>query len=95
MIHFVVPQVHDRLIREYLELWGRDVASRFDVIHTETLPARRELRRGTYVLAALDQYSSGTAALVAAIHAQLATKQSGSRLRDPGRIHQPSGGLVE
>lgn len=88
MIHFVVPQVHDRLIREYLELWGRDVASRFDVIHTETLPARRELRRGTYVLAALDQYSSGTAALVAAIHAQLSGHEGVRFLNHPSSTLQ-------
>jgi hypothetical protein len=71
MIYYIVPEVHNRLITEYLELWGRDVASRIQVVHTETLPQRRELARGTYVLSAIDQYSSGMAALVAAMHRQL------------------------
>ena len=55
MIYFVIPEAHGRGIREYLELWGRDVASRIDVIHTEALPGRREFGRGTYVLSAIDQ----------------------------------------
>ena len=79
MIHFVVPEAHDRLIREYLELWGQDVASRFEVVHAETLPTRRAFQRGTYVLAALDQYSSGMSALIASIHRQL-SDQDGIRI---------------
>jgi hypothetical protein len=83
MIHFVVPEAHSRLIREYLELWGRDVASRFEIVHTETLPGRTRFARGTYVLAALDQYSSGMAALVASIHRQLAAHDGVRFLNHP------------
>jgi hypothetical protein len=88
MIYFVVPAAHRRLIQEYLELWGRDVASRVEIVHTETLPTRRELARGTYVLAAIDQYSSGMAALVAAIHRQLSEREGIRFLNHPSHTLQ-------
>ena len=88
MIYFVVPEVHDRLIREYLELWGRDVASRIEVVHTETLAARRAFAPGTYVLAAIDQYSSGVAALIADIHRQLSGRAGFRFLNHPSSTLQ-------
>ncbi len=88
MIYFVVPEAHNRLIREYLELWGKDVASRFEVVHSETLPARRAFQRGTYVLAALDQYSSGMAALIASIHRQLSDRDGFRFLNHPSNTLQ-------
>ena len=88
MIHFIVPEAHNRLITEYLELWGRDVASRIRVVHTETLPDQRELARGTYVLAAIDQYSSGMAALVAAIHRRLCDQDGVRFLNHPSSTLQ-------
>ena len=88
MIYFIVPAFHDRLIREYLELWGRDVASRIEVMHTETLPGRREFGRGTYVLAAIDQYSSGMAALVAEIHRGLSPHEGIRFLNHPSNTRQ-------
>ena len=35
MIYYVVPEAHDRLIQEYLEVWGKDVAARLHVVHTD------------------------------------------------------------
>ena len=88
MIYFVVPEVHNRLVREYLELWGRDVASRFEIVHTETLPTRRRFSPGTYVLAAVDQYSPGMAALVSSVHAALAGRDGVRFLNHPARTLQ-------
>src|SRR5688572_12456424 len=85
MISFVIPAAHEIQMREYLEYWGRDVAPHMQIVHTESLPTRTHLPRGTYVLSALDQYSSGMAALVAAIHASLSAQDGVRFLNHPGR----------
>jgi hypothetical protein len=77
MINFVVPRAHDGL-REYLELWGRDVAPRVRTVYTESIATQTSFPRGTYVLAAMDQYSSGMRAFVTALHAAL-EQQDGFR----------------
>ena len=88
MIHYVVPRAHDRLIREYLDLWGKDVASRLRVVHADSLPGETRMRRGTYVLAAMDQYSSGMTSYVEALHEEL-SQQPGIRfLNHPHRTLQ-------
>ena len=71
MINFIVPAAHDGL-REYLELWGREVAPRLRAVHAETVATWTRFPRGAYVLAAMDQYSPGMAAYVAALHEALA-----------------------
>ena len=88
MIHYVVPEAHDRLIREYLEFWGQDVASRLRVVHTESLPVETRMPRGTYVLAAMDQYSSGIAAYISALHDELARQPGVRFLNRPRRTLQ-------
>jgi len=88
MIHFVVPAAHDRMIREYLELWGRDVASRMRVMHAESLPGTSRFSPGTYVLAALDQLAPPMAAFVSALHAQLAGHAGVRFLNHPARSRQ-------
>jgi hypothetical protein len=88
MIHYVVPEAHDRLIREYLELWGKDVAGRLRIVHTASLPFETRMPCGTYVLAAMDQYSSGMASYIAALHGEL-SRQPGIRfLNQPRRTLQ-------
>ena len=88
MIHYVVPHEHDRLIQEYLDLWGKDVASRLRVMHTKSLPAKTHLPRGTYVLAAMDQYSSGMAAYISALHEEMAQQPGVRFLNQPRRTLQ-------
>ena len=85
MIHFVVPAAHDGMIREYLDFWGRDVAARFRVVHTESLPSLERYSPGTYVLAALDQLSPGMAAFVTALHADFASRADVRFLNHPTR----------
>jgi hypothetical protein len=82
MIHFVVPSAHDGL-REYLELWGRDVAPRMRTVYTDAFARQTRFPRGTYVLAALDQYSSGMTAYVTAVHAALAGQDGVRFLNHP------------
>lgn len=88
MIHYVVPEQHDRLIQEYLDFWGKDVASRLRVVHTKSLPAETRMSRGTYVLAAMDQYSSGMAAYISALHGELALQPGIRFLNQPKRTLQ-------
>ena len=68
MIHFVVPAAHAGMMREYLELWGKDVANRLHVVHSESLPRVSHVAAGTYVLAALDQHSPPLALFTRAFH---------------------------
>lgn len=88
MIHFVIPAAHDRGIREYLEHWGRDVASRMRVVHVESLPGTSRFPRGTYVLAALDQLAPTMAAFVTAWHDALAGQDGVRFLNHPTRTRQ-------
>ena len=88
MIYYVVPEAHDRLIRDYLGLWGKDVAERLRVVHTETLPTETLMPCGTYVLSAMDQYSSGMAAYVSAMYEQLSHEQGIRFLNQPRRTLQ-------
>jgi hypothetical protein len=88
MIHFVVPARHDGMIRDYLELWGRDVASRLHVVHAESLVGAPSLPRGTYVLAALDQYSAPMAVFIRSIHAALSSHDRVRFLNHPTRTLQ-------
>jgi hypothetical protein len=83
MIHYIVPQEHDRLIQEYLEFWGKDLAPRLRVVHTGSLPGETRMQRGTYVLAAMDQYSSGMASYISALHGELAGKPGVRFLNQP------------
>jgi hypothetical protein len=85
VIHFVVPAAQERGIREYLELWGLDVASRFSVVHVESLPSQAHAAPGTYVLSALDQLSPGVAAFVAAFHDALKDRADVRFLNHPVR----------
>jgi hypothetical protein len=70
MINFIVPAGHDGLA-EYLGLWGRDVAARFRTVYTRDFTNLTRFPRGTYVLAAIDQYPPGVHAFVTAVHAAL------------------------
>lgn len=88
MIHFVVPAAQDRMMREYLELWGRDVAPRIRVVHAESLPQSAHLPGGTYVLAALDQYSASMAEFIGALHAALSPNDRVRFLNHPTRTLQ-------
>jgi hypothetical protein len=88
VIHFVVPAAQEKGIREYLELWGLDVAARFQVLHYESLPAVTRFMPGTYVLAALDQLPPGSAAFVRAFHGELADRPDVRFLNDPTRTWQ-------
>ena len=68
MIHFVVPAAHTAMMREYLELWGKDVADRLRIIPAESLVLESRVPTGTYVLAGLDQLSTPLADFVSAFH---------------------------
>ena len=87
MINFIVPSAHDGL-REYLEHWGRDVAPRLRCVHAESFATWTRFPRGTYVLAAIDQYSPAMAAYVTAVHAALAKRDGIRFLNDPTRTLQ-------
>ena len=88
MIHFIVPQEHDRLILEYLEHWGKDLMSELRVVPVESLPTQTQFPRGTYVLAGMDQYSSGMAAYISALHNALAGQIGIRFLNEPRRTLQ-------
>jgi hypothetical protein len=68
MIHFVVPAAHTAMMREYLELWGQDVADRLRIMPAESLVTASHVPIGTYVLAGLDQLPAPLAEFVSAFH---------------------------
>ena len=83
MIHFVVPEAHARMMREYLELWGKDMNDRLHVVCSETLPAMRRVSPGTYVLGALDQHGPEMAAYLDAFHRTLVGRHDVRFLNHP------------
>jgi hypothetical protein len=88
VIHFVVPAAHAGMMREYLELWGKDVADRLRIVHSESLPAALRAAPGTYVLAALDQHRPAMDAYIQAFHAALSGRRDVRVLNHPTRTLQ-------
>ena len=95
MIHFVVPAAHAGMMREYLELWGKDIADRLRIVHSESLPTASHVAPGTYVLAALDQHPPRMAAYIEAFHAALSGRRDVRLLNDPTHTLQRFGLLRE
>ena len=88
MIHFVVPSAHAAMMREYLELWGKDLNGWLRIVSSESLPGMTRVRPGTYVLAALDQHSPGMAAYIDAFHRALSPRDEVRFLNHPTRTLQ-------
>jgi hypothetical protein len=88
MIHFVVPAAHVAMMREYLDLWGKDVADRLRITPCESLPGATTIAAGTYVLAALDQHSPAMAAFILAFHDALVSRHDVRFLNHPTRTLQ-------
>jgi hypothetical protein len=82
MIHFLAP-AGERLAHNYLDVRGRAIADRFEIVAYENLPKR--LRGGTYVFSALEQLSAPMERLVEHLHAQLSACQGVRILNRPGR----------
>jgi hypothetical protein len=71
MIHFLVPAAQEFAIRDYLNLYGQPLRQDIHILHYESLAQQRDFLTGTYVLAALDQLTPGTAQLLFEIHQKL------------------------
>ncbi|MFL6247933.1 MAG: hypothetical protein ACJ74H_18060 [Thermoanaerobaculia bacterium] len=82
MIHFLAP-AGERLMHNYLDVRGRAIADRFEIVYYEKLPER--FRGGTYVFAALEQLSAPAERLVESLYAQLAGCEGVRILNQPGR----------
>jgi hypothetical protein len=82
MIHFLAP-AGERLLHNYLEVRGRAIAERFEIVPYEKLPAR--FRGGTYVFSALEQLSPPMERLVESLYAQLAKCEGVRILNTPRR----------
>lgn len=82
MIHFLAP-AGERLFHNYLEVRGRSIADRFEIVAYENLP--RSFRGGTYVFSALEQLSAPMERLVEHLYAQLSTCDGVRLLNRPGR----------
>jgi hypothetical protein len=82
MIHFLAP-AGERLMYHYLEVRGRAIADRIQVIYYDHLPQR--FRGGTYVFAALEQLSAPMERLVESLYTQLAACDGVRILNRPGR----------
>ena len=83
MIHFLVPRGMARLVTNYLEHWGRDLADRTSLFFYEDLPTWRTLPRGTYVLTGIDQLYPPRRLLVGELHDQLL--EAGARVLNSPR----------
>jgi hypothetical protein len=82
MIHFLAP-AGERLMHNYLDVRGRSIADRFEIIAYENLP--RRFHGGTYVFSALEQLSAPMERLVEHLHAQLSACNGVRLLNRPGR----------
>ncbi len=82
MIHFLAP-AGERLFHNYLDVRGRSIADRFEIVAYENLP--RRFRGGTYVFSALEQLSAPMERLVEHLHAQLSACEGVRLLNHPGR----------
>jgi hypothetical protein len=82
MIHFLAP-AGERLFHNYLDVRGRSIAERFEIVAYENLPWR--FRGGTYVFSALEQLSAPMERLVEHLYAQLSACDGVRILNHPGR----------
>ena len=82
MIHFLAP-AGERLMHNYLEVRGRSIAERIEIVAYENLPPR--FRGGTYVFSALEQLSAPMERLVEHLYAQLSACEGVRILNRPGR----------
>ena len=71
MIHFFVPAAQEFTIKDYVDLFGRELREDIRIFHYEDLVHQREFFKGTYVLAGLDQLNVGLAQLLLEIYWQL------------------------
>lgn len=83
MIHFVVPAGRDGMIREYLAVWGRNVADRIRVLHYESLVRQSSFDPGTYVLSSLDELTPSVERLVGELYVDLARREGYRLLNHP------------
>ncbi len=82
MIHFLAP-AGERLFHNYLDVRGRSIADRFEIVAYENLP--RRFRGGTYVFSALEQLSAPMERLVEHFYGQLSACEGVRLLNHPGR----------
>ena len=82
MIHFLAPAA-ERLFHNYLDVRGRSIADRFEIVAYENLPS--QFRGGTYVFSALEQLSPAMERLVETLYAKLAACEGVRILNRPGR----------
>jgi hypothetical protein len=82
MIHFLAP-AGERLFHNYLDVRGRAIADRFEIVAYENLP--RRFRGGTYVFSALEQLSAPMERLVEHFYVQLSACDGVRLLNCPGR----------
>jgi hypothetical protein len=82
MIHFLAP-AGERLLHNYLDVRGRAIADRFEIVAYENLPPR--FRGGTYVFSALEQLSAPMERLVEHLYDQLSACEGVRLLNRPGR----------
>ena len=85
MIHFLVPRAQDFGLREYLEMWGAELAGHFSIVHYEELPEVTCLPSGTYLLSALDQLTRRGMQLVGELEEQLRGAGPGVRVLNSTR----------
>jgi hypothetical protein len=83
VIRFIVPAGRDAMIREYLAVWGRNLADRIRVLHYETLVRQSSFEPGTYVLSSLDELTPAVQRLVGELHGELARREGYRLLNDP------------
>ncbi|HEY9384233.1 MAG TPA: hypothetical protein VIP80_12045 [Gemmatimonadales bacterium] len=85
MLRVLVPRAQEFGIREYLELWGSELAEHLALIHYEDLPGRTHLPSGTYILTAFDQLTAEGMRL--AHHVESRIREAGP----PGRVLNATG----
>ncbi len=95
MIHFVVPAARESLIREYLELWGRNLSERMRILHYETLVRQTRCDPGTYVLSTLDELNPAMQRVIEDLHSQLEGRDGVRILNHPARTLRRYDLLVE
>jgi len=88
MIHFAVPAAQAAAMKDYLAVQGKSLCEEFRALPYEDLAQQLEFARGTYVLAALAQFSPAMARLLFEIYKEHKEIEGFRFLNDPSKSLQ-------
>jgi hypothetical protein len=85
VIYHLVPAAED-VFHRYLEFWGRNLASRVQVLHCEDVPSLAPIPAGVYICTAMDRMSPVMASRVRTFCDRLRALDGVRLINDPARL---------